>query len=392
MAPLQSPIFLDHHSTTPLDPEVYAAMQPWWSEGFGNPHSTDHWFGWSAHNAIESARQEIASFIGSEPSEVIFTSGATEANNLAILGIARGYRGSRDEILISAVEHKSVSEAALALTREGWKVKTIPVDRYGYVNIDTLESLIGPNTAIVSVMAVNNEIGTIQPIGQIGDICGSTGALLHCDAAQAPAAITLDVHKDQIDLLSFSCHKLYGPKGIGALFVRSDLIPNLQAISYGGRQEQGVRSGTLPTPLCVGFGAACRLMQNKRDVDFAHISSLSTRLWEGIVNAMPSAVLNGPNHDRRGERHPGNLNVCFQPHDASVLSGLLQPHLAISTGSACTTGIPEPSHVLQAIGLTLSEAESSIRFGVGRFTSENEIDRAITLLTDVIHTSERSGA
>ena len=374
------PIYLDCHATTPLDPVVAKAMRPWWEEGFGNPHSGDHWFGWQANQAIETARAEVAALIGADAGEIVFTSGATEANNLALLGAARGGATEREKILVSAIDHKCVIEAAAALGREGWRIELIPVDSNGIIRLDVLETLLGDNTAIVSVMAVNNEIGTIQPIETIGQLCQEAGALFHCDAAQAPAAMPIDVLETHIALLSLSSHKIYGPKGVGALYARHDVLAQLQPISYGGGQEQGIRSGTLPTPLCVGFGRACSLMTERRDMDNLQIERLRERLWAGINREVPCATLNGP----ISNRHPGNLNICFRDHDAAAVLGRLQPALAASTGSACTTGIPEPSHVLTAIGMSLQNAESSIRFGLGRFTSDDEVDQAIQLIAEAI--------
>ena len=376
MSTKAKPIYLDYHATTPLDPAVTDVMRPWWVEGFGNPHSGDHWFGWQANRVIETARAEVAALIGANASEIVFTSGATEANNLAQLGAARGIARERGQILVSAIEHKCVLEAAIALGREGWQVDIIPVNGDGIVQLDVLEKLLSDNTAIVSVMAVNNEIGTVQPIDTIGQMCNDVGAWFHCDAAQAPAAMPIDVLETHIALLSLSGHKIYGPKGVGALYARNDVLAQLQPISYGGGQEQGIRSGTLPTPLCVGFGRACALMMDRRDADALRIEQLRERLWSGIRQAIPIVRLNGSINPR----HPGNLNICFEGHDAAAILGRLQPALAASTGSACTTGIPEPSHVLTAMGLSLQDAESSIRFGLGRFTSEEEIDRSIQLV------------
>ena len=388
MSTSSQPIYLDCHATTPLDPAVAEAMRPWWEEGFGNPHSGDHWFGWQANQAIESARVEIAALIGADAGEIVFTSGATEANNLALLGAARGAARGRNQILLSAIEHKCVIEATAALGRENWQIEIIPVDHNGLIRLDALETLISDNTAIVSVMAVNNEIGTIQPIDAIGQMCNDVGAWFHCDAAQAPAAMSIDVLDTHITLLSLSSHKIYGPKGVGALYARNDVLAQLQPISYGGGQEQGIRSGTLPTPLCVGFGHACTLMKNQRDTDARRIARLRDRLWAGISRAVPSATQNGS----IDHRHPGNLNICFEGNDAGAILGRLQPALAASTGSACTTGIPEPSHVLTAIGLSLQNAESSIRFGLGRCTSEEETDRSIRLLVDRLRQTSRAGA
>ena len=386
-APIR-PIYLDNHATTPLDPLVADAMRPWWEDRYGNPHSGDHWFGWQANQAIDAARTDVATLIGADVAEIVFTSGATEANNLAILGAARGAFPKRKQILVSTIEHKCVLEAAAALGREGWQIEFIPVDREGLVQLDALHTLLNDNTALVSVMAVNNEVGTIQPIATIGRLCHEIGALFHCDAAQAPAAMPIDVLDGHVSLMSLSSHKIYGPKGVGALYARHDVLSQLQPISYGGGQERGLRSGTLPTPLCVGFARACRLMIEQRDADRIRIAALTKRLWSGIRQKHHSAVLNGSEE----LRHPGNLNVCFRGYDASAVLGNLQPSLAASTGSACTTGIPEPSHVHTAIGLNLEDAESSIRFGIGRFTTDEEIDRAIELLSDALTQSRQAVA
>lgn len=388
MSSTAKPIYLDNHATTPLDPAVAEAMRPWWEEGFGNPHSGDHWFGWQANQAIETARVEVAALIGADAGEIVFTSGATEANNLALLGAARGAARGRTQILVSAIEHKCVIEAAAALGREGWQIEIIPVDQDGLVRLDALEKLLSDNTAIVSVMAVNNEIGTIQPIDAIGQMCNDVGAWFHCDAAQAPAAMPIDVLETHIALLTLSSHKIYGPKGVGALYARNDVLAQLQPISYGGGQEQGIRSGTLPTPLCVGFGRACSLMMTRKDADARCIARLRERLWSGMRRDIPVVRLNGA----ISHRHPGNLNICFEGHDAAAILGRLQPALAASTGSACTTGIPEPSHVLTAMGLSLQDAESSIRFGLGRFTSEEEIDRSIQLVAAVLRQTNKAVA
>ncbi len=386
MSAAKNPIYLDYHATTPLDPVVTEAMRPWWEEKFGNPHSGSHWFGWQAHEAVEVARENVAGLIGADVGEIVFTSGATEANNIALLGASRAVAGRRNQIFVSAIEHRSVAETAMALGSTGWQIEEIPVDKNGLVRLDVLETMLGDRTALVSIMAVNNEIGIIQPIEQIGHLCHDVGAWFHCDAAQAPAAMSIDILASQIDLLSLSSHKIYGPKGIGALYVDSYVLSQLQPVSYGGGQEQGIRSGTLPTPLCVGFGIASTLMSERQSADFARILRLRAQLWEGIESLVPCAVLNGSLECR----HPGNLNVCFKGHDASAVLGSLQPTLAASTGSTCSTGAPEPSHVLTAIGLSLQEAKSSIRFCIGRFTSEEEIERAIRLLEEAFKRAPKS--
>lgn len=377
-----SPIYLDCHATTPVDPAVLEAMLPWWQEGFGNPHSSEHWFGWQAHQAVEEARAAVSSLIGAAVEEVVFTSGATEANNLALIGGAQARHPHRSHLIVSAIEHKCVLESVAFLQRRGWEVDILPVDHEGVVQLDVLTNLLTEDTALVSVMAVNNEIGTIQPLEAIGELCSAYDAWFHCDAAQALAAMPIDMLALHIDLLSLSGHKIYGPKGIGALCARIDIREHLQPISYGGGQEQGIRSGTLPTPLCAGFGAACRLMASQRLEDASRMIQLRELLWEGIQAATPAVCLNGP----VSQRHPGNLNLRFPGLDASLLLGKLQPAIAASTGSACTTGIPEPSHVLKAIGLSPADAESSLRLGIGRFTRREEIERAIVLFTDVLAT------
>ena len=363
-----SAYLLDNHATTPTDPRVVEAMAPWWSEHFGNPHSGDHWYGWSANQAVDNARSKLAKLIGAEPDEIIFTSGATEANNLAILGAAQARRPHRSHIVVSAIEHKCVLESAAQLERDGFLVDIVPVDGDGQVQLDVLEALLTENTALVSIMAVNNEIGSIQPIAEVSRLCLSVDAWLHCDAAQAPAAIDVDVSSLGIDFMSLSSHKMYGPMGIGALYGRADLLHRLRPITYGGGQEQGLRSGTVPTPLCVGFGEAAKLISKLARDERPLLAELRDTLWQGIETMVPSAALNGGIL----ARHPGNLNILFPTLDASALIGALQPHLAISTGSACTTGIPEPSHVLTAIGLSQENAECSVRFGIGRFTSGHE--------------------
>lgn len=382
------PIYLDHHATTPLDPAAAAAMRPWWENRVGNPHSADHWFGWQANQAVEVARAQIAELINADASEIVFTSGATEANNLALLGAAEGTPAARRKVLVSAIEHKCVMAASAHLADHGWQVEVIPVDVDGRLRSSVVESMLDSCTALVSVMAVNNEIGTIQDIKRIANLCHEAGAWFHCDAAQAPAAMPIDVLKADIDLLSLSSHKIYGPMGVGALYGRGDILDRLRPISFGGGQERGVRSGTLPTALCVGFGVACKIMHMQRNADAARIAQLRDRLCDGIKSAVPSAKINGPREDR----HPGNLNVCFPGVDASIVLGKLQPNLAASTGSACSTGIPEPSHVLTAIGMSLIDAESSIRFGIGRFTTESEIDRAIQLVSAAVASSAKAVA
>ena len=363
-------VYMDYQATTPTDPRVVAAMQPYWSELYGNPHSADHAFGWDADSAVEMARSQIAAAIGADPDEIIFTSGATEANNLAVLGIARASRVRR-RIVVSAIEHKCVLAAARAAAEEGSEVVTGPVTADGIVDVARLVELIDDRVAIVAVMTANNEIGSFQPLRVIADRCAAVGAVFHTDAAQALSVLPLDVAQLGVDLMSLSSHKAYGPKGIGALYVRRGLEMRPRPLLHGGGQEAGLRAGTLPTPLCVGFGEACRILTDERDGDVPRVAALRDRLLRQLREAVPGIEVNGT----LGARHPGNLNLRFPGIDASVLLQNLHPHVAASTGSACTSGQPEPSHVLRAIGLTTAEANASIRLSLGRFTTEGEIDR-----------------
>ncbi|MGH6681633.1 MAG: cysteine desulfurase family protein [Bradyrhizobium sp.] len=367
-------VYMDYQASTPADPRVVKAMAPYWSAMCGNPHAADHAFGWAADTAAEVARGRVASLIGADPDEIVFTSGATEANNLAILGIARAAPAPLRRIVVSAIEHKCVLAAARAAAEEGFQVTAIPAERSGIVDPDAVAKAVGPDVALVSVMAVNNEIGTVQPLREIAAICRQVGAIFHSDAAQALSVLSIDVYGTGIDLMSLSAHKAYGPKGIGALYVRRDLPIRLRPILHGGGQEGGLRPGTLPVPLCVGFGEACRIMQEERDGDARRAGRLRDRFYEGLRALVPDLSLNGA----IAGRHPGNLNVEFPSLDAQKLLYLLQPHLAASTGSACTSGTPEPSHVLRAIGLSAHAAQRSIRFSIGRFTTDADIDVALS--------------
>lgn len=365
-------IYMDYQATTPADPRVVEAMQPYWSEMYGNPHSADHAFGWSADTAVDNARGYIAALIGADPDEIIFTSGATEANNLAVLGIARASPSARRRIVVSAIEHKCVLAAARAATDEGFEVITVPVGANGIVDLRAVALVVDERVALVSVMAVNNEIGTVQPLTEIAALCAAAGAIFHTDAAQALNALPIDVTTLGTDLMSLSAHKAYGPKGMGALYVRRSIHVRPKPIIYGGGQEGGLRSGTLPTPLCVGFGEACRILTDERDCDAKRIRMLRDRFLAELLKTMPDLTVNGD----QAARHPGNLNLLFPSIDASLLLQNLHPNVAASTGSACTSGQPEPSHVLRAIGLSLEAANASIRFSVGRFTTEDDVNKA----------------
>jgi cysteine desulfurase len=369
-------IYLDYQATTPVDPRVVSEMAPYWSDFFGNPHSSDHSFGWQAHEAVESSRAQIASLIGADHEEIIFTSGATESNNLAILGIARAMPSTRRRIIISAIEHKCVIAAARAAIREGFEIVMAPVDGDGIIDLQALEHLIDERTALVSVMAVNNEIGTIQPIREISTLCNKHGALLHSDAAQALSIQPIDVDTSGVDLMSLSAHKIYGPKGIGALYMRKDIAIKPEPITYGGGQEFGFRAGTVPTPLCVGFGKACSILESEIEGEISKLKTLQSAFIDTLRSCGVSFSVNGSTE----HRHPGNINIMFTDIDASLLLNAIQPFIAASTGSACSSGIPHPSHVLRAIGLTSEEADSSVRFSFGRFTTHDDILYACKIL------------
>ena len=375
-----SSIYMDYQASTPADPRVVEAMAAYWSDQCGNPHATDHALGWAADEAVEAARAQVAALIGAEPDEIVFTSGATEATNLAVLGVARGAAPERRKIVVSAIEHKCVLGAAHASGAEGFEVVIVPVGRGGVVDPDVLARVIDDRTALVSVMAVNNEIGTVQPLRAIAALCQANGVVFHSDAAQALSVLPLDVADIGVDLMSLSAHKAYGPKGMGALYVRHGITPRPRPIMYGGGQEGGLRPGTLPTPLCVGFGEACRILLTGRDDETPRIAELRDRFMSGLRALVPDAVVNGEG----SVRHPGNLNVMFPGSEASLLLQRLQPNVAASTGSACTSGQPEPSHVLRAIGLTSREAESCVRFSIGRFTREGDIDEAVSCLREAL--------
>ena len=374
-----SRVYADYQATTPVDPAVLEKMLPYWSHNFGNPHSSDHVVGWQAAKAVADAQSSVAGLIGADTDEIIFTSGATEANNLALFGIARRIEDSRRRIVVSTIEHKCVLAAARALEeREGFEVSYVPVDQDGFVDLQRLGDLIADDVAIVSIMAVNNEVGTIQDVESVAEIAHSAGSYFHCDAAQAPCAMTMGGLAEHADLISLSGHKMYGPQGIGALFIRRDLHSSIEPIIYGGGQQEGLRSGTTPLALSVGMGAAADLASaTEAATERQRVRDLRDRFVSLVLAINVGAQLNGP----RGEgRHPGNANIRFDGYSAQDILGSLQPMLAASTGAACASGIPEPSHVLRAMGLTTEEAESSIRFSFGRYTGLKEIETAADLL------------
>jgi len=379
MAPSPAAIYLDHHATTPVDPRVLEAMLPWFTKDFGNPASHTHRFGWRAEAAVELAREEIAAGIGAtDPREVIFTSGATESDNLALQGVvaARGTTGTH--IVSVATEHPAVLDTCLALERRGVAVTLLPVDATGRLDPGAVEAAITPQTVLVSVMAANNEIGVLQPLAEIGRICAAHRVLLHSDAAQAVGRVPMDVEALGVDLLSVSAHKLYGPKGIGALFVRRRCRfggrLRIEPILHGGGHERGLRSGTLPTPLCVGFGRAVALAESLREEESRRIAGLRNRLLPALQEALPGLVhLNGP--PLAEQRLPGNLNVSVQGVEADALLPRLED-VAISSGSACSSARPEPSHVLRALGLPEERIRCALRFGLGRGTTPEDVERA----------------
>lgn len=367
------PVYLDYQSTTPCDPRVVEAMLPWFTERFGNPHSRNHAYGWEAEDGVETARAEIAALIGAEPREIIFTSGATESNNLALKGVLHFYKARKNHLITVVTEHKCVLDSARFLEGEGFDVTYLSVNDKGLIDLAELEAAITDKTALVSVMAVNNEIGVIQPLAEIGAICRKHGVFFHSDAAQGAGKIPLDVNAMQIDLMSISAHKIYGPKGIGALYVRRrNPRVRLEALISGGGQERGMRSGTLSTPLCVGFGEAARLSRLEMAEESAKLLRLRTRLLEGLKARLPEIYVNGDLE----RRVPGNLNVSFAFVEGEGLM-MGAKDVAVSSGSACTSASLEPSYVLRALGLEAEMAHTSLRMGIGRFTTEEEIDFAI---------------
>lgn len=385
----------DHQASTPVDQRVLSAMLPYFIEKSGNPHSSDHIIGWESLGAVDDASRRIALMIGADQDEIVFTSGATEANNLALLGFAkRAAYGLRRRILVSAIEHKCVLEVSRNLAEKfGYRIEFIPVDKEGRVQVGALNALLDETVLAVSIMAVNNEIGTIQDIESLSEEARRVGAIFHCDAAQAPLAMDMSTLARHTDLLSLSAHKMYGPQGIGALFVSRNLRDQIEPILYGGGQQNGLRSGTIPVALCVGMGAAADLHCESGIIDARHLlRERCERFARKILDLNPAFFLNGP---PASSRHPGNASICFRGYSASEMLNVFQPRLAAATGSACASGTPEPSHVLRAIGLSRDDADSSIRFSLGFETTEQDINAATeivkeaiaTLSTDLAHTA-----
>lgn len=374
------PIYLDNQATTKTDPRVVDAMLPYFTEKFGNPHSKSHSYAWEAEEACELARTQVANLIGASGKEIIFTSGATESNNMALKGIARFYGSKKKHIVTVVTEHKCVLDTCRHLEQEGFKVTYLPVKPNGIVDLDELKNAITEDTMLVSVMAVNNEIGVIQPLKEIGQICREKGAFFHSDIAQAFGKIPINVDECNIDLASISGHKIYGPNGIGALYIRRKPRVRLTPIFNGGGQERGFRSGTLSTPLSVGLGAAAEIASKEMDKDYAHVKKLFDKFLNKIQSNADEIYLNGD----KDQRYHGNLNLSFAYIEGESMI-LSIKDLAVSSGSACTSSSLEPSYVLRALGVGDDLAHTSIRFGFGRFTTEEEVEYAAELMLSRIN-------
>jgi cysteine desulfurase len=376
-----NPIYLDYQATTPVDPRVVSAMAPYWTEEFGNPHSEGHPFGWKARQAVEFARSQVADFIGADDDEIIFLSGATESCNLAIRGLAASDPSTqRNHIVTLTTEHLAVLETALWMGRHGLMVDVLPVKPDGLLDLGELRAVMSERTLLVSVMLVNNEIGVIQPIKEIAGICGEVGAFMHTDATQAAGRIKIDVDELGVDLLSLSGHKIYGPNGVGALYLRNRPGLRLQPIMTGGSQERGLRPGTVATPLVVGMGAACAIAGQQLQQDTKRLTELGHRLLSVLKRDFPNLRTFGS----MDLRVPGNLNLGIPGVPAENLVDAVASEVAISTGAACSTGSPDPSHVLIALGIDPELAATAVRISLGRFTTDDEVNAAITSLRRVL--------
>jgi cysteine desulfurase len=381
-----STLYFDHHATTPVDRRVLAKMLPYFTESFGNPHSSEHSLGWEAGRETEVAAAQLGRLIGAEGDEIVFTSGATEANNFALLGLVER---DRRRVLLSSIDHKSALAVGRVLRGRGVDVVLLGVTAEGSLNLDQLEMELKAGPCLVSVSLVNSEIGTIQDVKKVGGLAHQYGALLHWDAAQAPCAIDVGEVAREADLVSLSAHKMYGPKGIGALYIRRGVQKHLEPLIHGGGQQNNLRSGTLPVPLCVGFGAAAEIFSlGEAGKERERIRMRRDRFVELVRDVEVEVALNGPEGSKR---HPGNANVRFSGISGHDLLGMLQPKLAASTGSACSSGIPEPSHVLKGIGLGGAEVESSVRFCIGRYTTDADVSEAASLIREVVSSLVRAG-
>ena len=377
---MKFPIYMDNHSTTPMDPRVLETMLPYFIEKFGNAASRNHQFGWEAEEAVEHARKQIAKLIHCDAKEIVFTSGATESDNLALKGVVEMYKEKGDHVITCSTEHRAVLDTCKSLEKRGIKVTYLPVEKDGRVNPDEVRKAITDKTILISIMLANNEIGTIHPIAEIGKIAKEKGILLHCDATQGVGKIPVDVEALKVDLMSFTAHKIYGPKGIGALYVRKKgprvrLVPQID----GGGHERGMRSGTLPVPLIIGFGKACELCEQEMPVESKRIAAMRDRLQARIMEKLDECYLNG----HPTERLPHNLNISFAYVEGeALLMGVKE--IALSSGSACTSATLEPSYVLRALGVGSDLAHSSIRFGLGRFTTDEEVDYTAKRMVEAV--------
>lgn len=384
---MKLPIYMDNHSTTPCDPRVVDAMLPFFTERFGNAASRNHSFGWEAEEAVDQARRRLAKLIHADPKEIVFTSGATESDNLALKGVVEMYKEKGDHIITSSTEHRAVIDAAKSLEKKGVRVTYLPVDKEGRINPDDVRAAVTDKTILISIMLANNEIGTIHPVQEIGKIAKEKGVLFHCDATQAVGKIPVNVSDAGIDLMSFTSHKIYGPKGVGALYVRRK-APRVRLVPMidGGGHERGMRSGTLPVPLIAGFGKAVELCEREMATESVRIQGLRDRLQAGITDALEAVYLNG----HPTERLPGNLNLSFAYVEGeALLMGVKE--IALSSGSACTSATLEPSYVLRALGVGSDLAHSSIRFGLGRFSTPEEVEYTIDrMIKAVNHLREMS--
>jgi cysteine desulfurase len=392
---LNRTIYLDSHATTPVDPRVLEVMLPFFTEHFGNASSRNHPFGWKAGKAVEQAREQVAALIGARFRDVVFTSGATESNNLAIKGIARRAPADRRHIVTIATEHRAVLDPCRALERDGFRVTCLDVDREGLIDLDRLRDAVRPDTLFVSAMSANNEIGVLHPLAEIAEIAHAYGALFHCDAVQSAGLVPLAVKELDIDLVSLSAHKMYGPKGIGALYITSVVSGfnrtkgkmDLEPLIDGGGHERGYRSGTLNVPAIVGFGGAAELCRHEAVADAARLKMLRDRLWASL-SKLDGAHVNGP----MAPRLPNNLNVRLDDVHGESLLKAIAGDVAVSSGAACATASAEPSHVLRALGLNDEQARASIRFGLGRFTTEAEIDAAAEIVSGAVRQLRRRPA
>ncbi len=377
---MKLPVYLDYQATTPCDPRVVEKMMPYFTEKFGNSSSRSHAYGWAAEAAVEEAREHVAKLINADDKEIVFTSGATESNNIAIKGVAAFYKDTKNHIITLQTEHKCVLESCRALEQEGYEITYLPVQTNGLLDLELLKAAIKPTTSLVSVMAVHNEIGVIQPLAEIGKICRENGVFFHTDAAQAFGKIPLDVEAMNIDLLSISGHKIYAPKGVGALFVRRRPRVRLKSIISGGGQERGFRSGTLPVPLIVALGEAARIASAEMATENERLRYLGNKFLKAVMDDIPDVFLNGD----REQRIASNMNLSFAYIEGESMIMAIK-NLAVSSGSACTSASLEPSYVLRSIGVGEDLAHTSIRFGIGRFTTEEEIDYAIETITKSIN-------